>query len=92
MGPGESFGEWALISNEPRKASVFAEEDTHFLIISKEDYAENLAKIEKAETEKLIEFIRQIPYMQKFPDQLIVKLKPHFKTVYHGRRGNKVIT
>jgi hypothetical protein len=35
--------------------------------------------------------MRLIPYMKRFPPQLIIKLKPHFKFVEYERRGNIVL-
>jgi small-conductance mechanosensitive channel/CRP-like cAMP-binding protein len=39
IGPGECFGEMALMTGEPRGASVIAEEDTEVLVVSKDDLA-----------------------------------------------------
>ncbi len=39
LGPGECFGEMALMTGEPRGASVIAEEDTEVLVVSKDDLA-----------------------------------------------------
>lgn len=33
LGEGKSFGEWALINEEPRKATIVALEDCHFCIL-----------------------------------------------------------
>jgi CRP-like cAMP-binding protein len=37
-GPGESFGEIALITGEPRMANVEAMEETHLMVLSKEEF------------------------------------------------------
>ncbi len=37
-GPGESFGEMALLTGEPRSADVEALEETHLLVLPKEDF------------------------------------------------------
>jgi CRP-like cAMP-binding protein len=39
IGAGECFGEMALMTGEPRGASVIAEEDTEVLLVSKDDLA-----------------------------------------------------
>lgn len=39
LGPGEFFGELALLTGEPRGASVFAEEDTETLVVAQRDLA-----------------------------------------------------
>lgn len=35
---GEAFGELALVTNEPRRASVVAEQDTVLLTVDRENY------------------------------------------------------
>jgi CRP-like cAMP-binding protein/rhodanese-related sulfurtransferase len=37
-GPGEAFGEMALLTGEPRSADVEVLEETHLLVLSKEDF------------------------------------------------------
>jgi HEAT repeat protein len=43
LGPGECFGELAIIDQEPRSATVIAEEGTTLLAIAQEDFHELLA-------------------------------------------------
>ena len=38
LGPGESFGEIALVTGEARSASVEAMEETHLMVLSKEQF------------------------------------------------------
>ena len=42
-----AFGERALINDEPRAATVIAEEETHCLTVDREAFSRNLAKFEK---------------------------------------------
>jgi rhodanese-related sulfurtransferase len=44
LGPGESFGEAALLTGEPRPGAVMAVEDTHLLRIPKDEFDKLLAK------------------------------------------------
>ena len=44
LGPGDSFGELALLTGEPRAGSVEALEDTHLIIIYKENVYEILER------------------------------------------------
>jgi CRP/FNR family cyclic AMP-dependent transcriptional regulator len=43
LGPGEYFGEMALLDDEPRSASVTTKETTQMLIISKNDFMDILS-------------------------------------------------
>jgi CRP-like cAMP-binding protein len=38
LGAGKSFGDLALIGSKPRMASIRCIEDTHFAVLSKQDY------------------------------------------------------
>jgi CRP-like cAMP-binding protein len=38
LGAGKSFGDLALIGSKPRMASIRCVEDTHFAVLSKQDY------------------------------------------------------
>ena len=44
MGPGEFFGEMALIDDEPRSAHVIAMEDSGLLVIRREDFQDLLTQ------------------------------------------------
>ena len=44
---GKSFGDLALIGSKPRMASIRCLEDTHFAVLSKQDYNSCLGQIEK---------------------------------------------
>jgi len=74
LGPGKSFGEFALLNDTRRAATILATKDTHFLTVPREEYKMLLEKIERKNQEKNLEFLRNVPYMKKFPAQLAVKL------------------
>lgn len=38
LAAGKSFGDLALIGSKPRMASIRCLEDTHFAVLSKQDY------------------------------------------------------
>ena len=65
LGPGASFGEFALMSkNGVRAARITVSEDehAHLGVLSREDYEKCLYKIDKGRHEYQIEFLRSIPY------------------------------
>jgi CRP-like cAMP-binding protein len=45
-GPGGSFGELALINNKPRAATIKCISDANFAVLSRQDYAKVLGRIE----------------------------------------------
>jgi len=53
LGPGENFGEMAMVDREPRSASVTAVEDTHLLVMRRRDFL-GLVKHERDVAVKLL--------------------------------------
>ena len=74
MKQGKTFGELALQNGEPRAASVFADSDVHCLVVDRELFNKNLAKLEKKKQEELVVFLRNVPYLKPLPQKLAVKL------------------
>ena len=72
---GGQFGELALINDDVRAATIECTEDCIFLVIRKMEYKELMMRAEKKQQEKLIEFLRNIPYLQSFPPILATKLQ-----------------
>lgn len=66
LGAGASFGELALINGQPRSASIYCEEDTHFATLSKEDYIRILGKLESRKLDKFINFLHSIPIFSQW--------------------------
>ncbi len=44
LGPGDSFGEMALLTDEPRSSTIEAVEDTHLFVLTKEEFEGVLRK------------------------------------------------
>ncbi len=64
LGPGKSFGEKALITNNARAANVVSTKDCHFATLNKVDYDKLLRKIELKIQNNLIIFLQQLPYLK----------------------------
>lgn len=60
MGPGEYFGELALIDNQPRSASVVTVEDSQLLCISRESFREFMQSHSELYEVLMIELVRKI--------------------------------
>lgn len=54
---GDHFGEIALIGGIPRIASIRCLEDTHFAVISKDDFNKALGAIEKRKFNEKVQFL-----------------------------------
>jgi CRP-like cAMP-binding protein len=71
FGPGTAFGEFGLMEGARRTASVVTEEDTHFVVLTKEDYDQTLAKYHEQIYREKIEFLKGLIY---FSDWNLTKL------------------
>lgn len=58
---GDSFGELALINNEPRARTIRCPNQCSFLTIAKHDYSEILSDVQRLELEERIDFLASIP-------------------------------
>ena len=83
---GMAFGELALIKEQPRAASVLCEVDTHFAVLSKEDYLNIIGKIESRRLELFIEFLHDIPTFRLWTKKNLELLTYHLVKVPYQRK------
>ena len=57
LSTGSSFGELALIKDQPRRATVVCTEDTYVMILNKEHYLRILGKYFAKKLDDKIEFL-----------------------------------
>lgn len=75
---GAYFGEAALIENKSRMASIRCLEDSHFAILSKEDFNRALGAIEKRKYNERIQFLQSLPFFDKLTKNSVGKLSYQF--------------
>ncbi len=68
--PGDSFGEAALISNQPRNATIVSAEPSELLKIEKADYERVIKKLHVDALMKKVSFIRSVPAFQTFSEEV----------------------
>ena len=83
---GDSFGELALIKDQPRSASVFCNTNCHFTVLSKEDYMAIIGKIESKKLDDFIDFLRTIPVLKSWAKKDLEVLTYHFKPITYQRK------
>jgi CRP-like cAMP-binding protein len=71
---GKSFGDLALIGSKPRMASIRTIEDTHFAVLSRDDFERSLGQIERKKLNEKISFLRSLPFFQLLTKTSLSKL------------------
>ena len=76
---GESFGELALLYDEPRALSIAATKNTVFLTIHKDDFNHFLKRFEKKQKDQVVDFFKNVKFLQGLSNQSIIKMEYSFK-------------
>jgi len=76
---GECFGEMALLSSQPRQASILCREDAHFAVLSREDYTRILAKAHERIIRAKVEVLVKQPVFRKLSKGALTRLTYFFK-------------
>ena len=58
---GSAFGELALLEQKPRMATIRCLQNTHFMVLTNDAYAQIIGKIDKRNYNEKINFLRNIP-------------------------------
>lgn len=61
MRAGDSFGEYALITNKPRSATVKCTENTHFAVLEKQDYQKVYGRLQEDKMNFKIDVLKKVP-------------------------------
>lgn len=77
---GSAFGELALIEQKPRMASCRCLKNTHFMVLSKNDYNRVIGALEKRAYLDKINFLKNIPIFALVTRTFLGKLTYYFET------------
>ena len=94
LSTGQYFGELALISNEPRQATVAAASDTelHCFTIDKVTFTSVLGTLKDAETESVgLSILRKVKILEGLSDKQLVTVSKHLKTMEY-EDGQSIIS
>jgi len=86
---GGSFGERALLTSEPRAATVTCVTDSDFLVIGRRDYLRVLRDVHERESTAKISFLKTVRYFDALPGVTCEELAQKFVKKRYGR--NEVI-
>ncbi|EAR88756.1 cyclic nucleotide-binding domain protein (macronuclear) [Tetrahymena thermophila SB210] len=79
IGPGESFGEIALMTNKGRTATIFLKEDTHFMSLSKEGFNKVFSIYKAKILEDQIQFLHNFSFFRDLSKFSLLQLLYHFR-------------
>ena len=86
LGPGNSFGEMALIKNETRNANIKAEEKCELVSIDKIDYRKIMKDLEEQKMNmKLKSFKLDYPFFKDWPANRCLRLLTSFVTENYSK-------
>jgi CRP-like cAMP-binding protein len=74
LSDGIGFGEYSLLNNLPRLASIQCASDCHFGVLSKETYLKYLGRSENKKLEDLIKFLRNFYFFKNWGRLQIIKI------------------
>jgi CRP-like cAMP-binding protein len=86
MSEGHSFGELALINNAPRMATIVTLTPCIFAVLSKQDYKNVIARIQKQQMESEMDKIHRVAGFEKISRRGINMLLYSFKTQIYTMR------
>ena len=86
IGPGDSFGEQALMTGKPRAATVTATSPMKLAVLSKDSYQALIANLAEKEIHEKTDFLQQLPLLQDWSRLALVKLSYYFDLVQCKRK------
>eukprot|EP00347_Sterkiella_histriomuscorum_P000821 403374386 len=76
---GSSFGELALLEQKPRAATIRCLQNSHFMVLTKNDYVRVIGKIERRAYNDKINFLRNIPVFSLLTRTSLGKMTYYFE-------------
>jgi CRP-like cAMP-binding protein len=87
LGEGSSFGEYALLYNQPRMASVLCISETELAVLSKQSYLQILGKIDNKRIEEIVSFLKNFPIFKNWGKNSLVRVSYHFNEISFNRKA-----
>lgn len=85
LNSGRPFGEIALVENKPRMATIQCITDCTFATMNREDFQKTLKKIETRNTNKIIDFFKNLPYFSSYSRKALGRLRLNFSLIKFKR-------
>lgn len=79
IGPGQMFGQYALISNDPRNAGIYCMEDSHFMTFDHQTFS-LIKKFYNQEFNQRRKFIQSVlPILESFSEERTIQTIQYFE-------------
>lgn len=78
LNTGASFGELALINNEPRAATVKCLTDCSFAVLEQKNYLKIIKKVQVAKNNVNVDFFHEIPFFKHLNQNQLRKMMMSF--------------
>ena len=88
-GVGGAFGERALLTSEPRAATVQCTSNCDFLVIQRRDYLRVLREVHEREFTGKMSFLKTVRYLENLPNNVCEEIAQKFSRRRYG--ANQVI-
>lgn len=85
-GPGDAFGDLALLRNSHRTASIKCKMDTHFAVLEREDFSRIIAKVAESVLEAKVNFLAKFPFLASVSHASLQKASYFFKEKTYRHR------
>jgi CRP-like cAMP-binding protein len=85
IGRGQVFGDYALLHNDRRGASIFVKKNSHFLVLYKNEYLHILGKADANKLKDKTDFLQSLPLFSRWTERKLAKVSAAFKTMYYTR-------
>ena len=83
---GDSFGELALMKNQPRAATILCKTDCHFGVLEREGFMRIIGKIKEAKLQRKIDFLQKFSFFQHWTKSSLMRLSYHFTERVYKRK------
>lgn len=87
LSKGMSFGEYSILHNQPRLASIQCVTGTHLAVLTKENYLAILGKIECKKLDDLVKFLRKFQVFRNWSRSPIIKVSYFLKEKSYMRKS-----
>ena len=75
---GDSFGELALLKNQPRAAGILCKTQCHFAVLHREDYSRTVQRLHRKKLEEKVDFLLSQPMFKCWTKGSMTKLSYYF--------------